>query len=124
MKTYEDSSQSPDGWNVTSTLTLEEDGRFFYSEGWTDYTNASLSGGARGTWRRDGGVFVFHAEEVHGAMYFPWAKGRELIARLRDNDLDFERGWTLRPPSPPWEHILKTPVRNDGAVPLTLVLEP
>ena len=45
MKTYEDYSSSPDGWNVSCTLELTDDGRFSYSEGWTDYTNASLSGG-------------------------------------------------------------------------------
>ncbi|WP_375772216.1 hypothetical protein NR798_15450 [Archangium gephyra] len=124
MKTYEDDSQSPDGWNVTSTLKLEDDGRFSYSEGWTDYTNASLSGGAAGTWRRGSGAIIFRAEEVYGTMYFPWAKGQELIARLQDDALDFGHGWTLRPPSPPSEYIVKTPVRNDGAVPLPPVLEP
>ncbi len=37
MKTYEDYGQSPDGWNVSATLKLEDDGRFSYEELWTDY---------------------------------------------------------------------------------------
>jgi hypothetical protein len=124
MKTYEDYSQSPDGWNVSATLELTDDGRFSYSEGWTDYTNASLSGGAGGTWRRGDGVIFFRAERVYPPMYFPWTVGQELIARLRDGALDFGRGRTLRPPSPRQEYTIKTHVSNASAEPLTLVLEP
>jgi hypothetical protein len=124
MKTYEDYSQSPDGWNVSATLELEDDGRFSYSEGRTDYTNASLSGGAGGTWRRGEGVIFFRAERVYPPMDFPWEVGQELIARLRDGALDFGRGWTLRPPSPRQEYTIKTPVSNDGTEPLTLLIEP
>jgi hypothetical protein len=124
VKTYEDYSQSTDGWNVTSTLELKDDGLFSYSEGWTDYTNASLSGGAGGTWRRGEGVIFFRAERVYPPIYFPWQVGQELIAKLRDGALDFGRGWTLSPPTPRQEYTLKTPVSNDGTEPLTLVLEP
>lgn len=101
MKTYEHYTSSPDGWNVSCTLRLEDDGRFSYSEGWTDYTNASLSGGAGGTWRRGDGVIFFRAESREGPMYFPWEAGRELMATVRDGALDFGRGWTLTPPPKP-----------------------
>ena len=121
MKTYEDYSSSPDGWNVTATLTLEDDGRFSYQEGWTDYTNASLSGGAAGTWQRGHGVIVFHAEWVEGPMYFPWVAGKELKAIEVGDALDFAHGWRLRPPS---EYTVERHVSNTGAKPLTLVLEP
>ena len=125
MKTYEDYLQSPDGWNVSATLTLTDDGKFSYSEGWTDYTNASLSGGAGGTWRRGDGVIFFRAEQVYPPMYFPWRVGQELMARLRDGALDFGQGWTLRPPSPRQdEYTIETPLSNTGTGPLTLVLEP
>jgi hypothetical protein len=125
MKIYEDNSTSPDGWNVSSTLKLTDDGRFSYSEGWTDYTNASLSGGAAGTWRRGVRAIAFRVEEVYPPIYFPWVKGQELIARLRDGDLDFGNGWRLCPPSTElWEYVIKTPVSNTGAQPLTLVVEP
>src|SRR5918911_251090 len=100
MKTYEGYTSSPDGWNVSCTLELEDNGRFSYSEGWTDYTNASLSGGAGGTWRRGEGVIVFRTERVYPPIYFPWEIGQELVARLRDGVLDFAHGWTLRPPTP------------------------
>ena len=95
LKTYVDYSQS-DVWNVSSTLKLEEDGRFVYEEAWTDYTSASLYGGAAGLWRRDGRLFLFQAEHVEGAMYFPWVVGQELKATEQGRALDFERGWTLR----------------------------
>ena len=98
MKTYEDYSQSPDGWNVSATLELTDDGRFSYSEGWTDYTNASLSGGAGGTWRRGEGVIFFRAERVYPPMYFPWEVGQELMATVRGDALEFAYGWTLRQP--------------------------
>jgi hypothetical protein len=121
MKTYEHYSQSPDGWNVTATLELRDGGKFGYSEGWTDYTNASLSGGARGTWQRSRNGIVFHAEWVEGPMYFPWAVGQSLTAIEQGDELQFGNGWTLSLPS---EYILKTPVSNTGTKPLTLVLEP
>jgi hypothetical protein len=124
VKIYEDYSQSPDGWNVTATLTLEDNGRFSYSEGWTDYTNASLSGGAGGVWRRGHGVIFFCAEMAEGPMYFPWEAGRELMAWVRGDALEFANGWTLRPPPPPRQYVIKTPVSNPGTEPLTLVLEP
>src|SRR5215204_3143676 len=125
MKTYEGYSSSPDGWNVSSNLELENDGRFSYSEGWTDYTNASLSGGAGETWRRGPGVVIFHTERIYDPIYFPWEVGREVRAIVRDGDLlDFGRGWVLSPPRPQSEYTHKTPVSNTGTEPLTLVLEP
>jgi hypothetical protein len=96
MTTYEDYSQSPDGWNVSATLTLEDDGRFAYTEGWTDYTNASLYGEAEGTWRWGVADIVFRAEQVEGSMYFPRQLGQEKTATERGNALVFECGWTLR----------------------------
>ncbi|HJQ35187.1 MAG TPA: hypothetical protein VJ866_23755 [Pyrinomonadaceae bacterium] len=101
MKVYEGYSSSPDGWNVSSTLELEDDGRFSYSEGWTDYTSASLSGGAGGTWRRDEGGIVFLTERIYDPIYFPWVLGGEVSAVVRDGDLDFGRGWKLSPPPTP-----------------------
>lgn len=121
MKLYEGYSSSPDGWNVSSTLELEDNGRFSYSEGWTDYTNASLSGGAGGTWRRDEGAIVFLTERIYTPIYFPWVQGQEVNAVLRDDALDFGRDWIL---SPPPVRMKEIPVRNDGAKPIPLVLEP
>lgn len=121
MKTYEGYDSSPDGWNVSSTLELGDDGRFSYSEGWTDYTNASLSGGAGGTWRREGNVLFFRAEKVYTPMHFPWQVGAELSAVEEKDALDFGRGWTLREPG---ERVVKIPVHNDGERPLVVRLEP
>jgi len=121
VETYEDYSQSPDGWNVTSVLRLEDDGRFSYQEGWTDYTNASLSGGASGTWQRYPGVIVFRADWVEGPMFFPWVVGKELKALIKGDELDFAHGRTLHLPI---EHTARTPVRNPYTEPLNVVLEP
>jgi hypothetical protein len=121
MRIYEDNSQSPDGWNITSTLKLEDDGRFIYDETWTDYTNATIGGGAQGRWRVEGGILVFLAESVEGSMYHPWVTGKEMEAVEQGDRLDFGRGYTLRIPP---ERELVVPVHNTGMKPLTVVLEP
>jgi hypothetical protein len=81
LRIYEDCSQSPDGWKINPTLRLEGDGRFVYDELWADYTRAPVGGGAAGSWRQDGLVFLFHAERVEGPLYHPWVAGQELEAR-------------------------------------------
>jgi hypothetical protein len=121
LKTYEYYGSSPDGWNVSGTLEVEGNERFGYSEGWTDYTNASLSGGATGTWRRDGNVLFFRVEKVYTPIYFPWAVWSELSAVEQGDTLDFGNGWTLSLKTIPIKEI---PVRNDSAKPKPLVLEP
>jgi len=121
MKIYKDNSQSPDGWNISSTLKLKDDGRFVYDETWTDYTNATIGGGAEGRWRGEGGILIFLAESVEGSMYHPWVAGQEMEAVERGDSLDFGRGYTLRIPP---ERELVVPVHNTGLKPLTVVLEP
>ena len=121
MKTYEYYGSSPDGWNVSGTLELEDDGQFGYSEGWTDYTNASLSGGAAGTWRREGNVLLFRVEKVYTPLYFPWASWSVLRAVERGDELDFGDGWTM---SEPGEHVIRVLVHNRGERPLAVRLEP
>jgi hypothetical protein len=121
MKIYEDYSQSPDGWNIASKLTLEDNGRFLYDETWTDYTNATIGGEAEGRWRGEGEILVFLAERVEGSMYCPWAAGQEMEAVERGDCIDFGRGYTLRVPP---ERELVVPVHNTGVKPLTVVLEP
>lgn len=121
MRIYEDQSQSPDGWNIASALKLEDDGRFVYDETWTDYTNATIGGGAEGSWRREGGILVFLAERVEGSMYHRWVAGQEMEAFEQGDTLDFGRGCTLRMPP---EREVVIPVHNTGMKPLTVVLEP
>jgi hypothetical protein len=121
LKTYEYYGSSPDGWNVSGTLKVEGNERFDYSEGQTDYTNASLSGGAVGTWRREGNVLLFRVEKVYTPVYFPWGGWSVLSAVERGDELDFGDGWTLSLKTIPIKEI---PVRNDSAKPKTLVLEP
>jgi hypothetical protein len=121
MKIYEDNSQSPDGWNIASTLTLEDDGHFVYDETWTDYTNATIGGGAEGRWHGEGATLVFLAERVEGSMYHPWVAGQEMEAVEQGDRLDFGRGYTLRTPP---EREVVIPVHNTGMKPLTVVLEP
>lgn len=121
LKTYEYYGSSPDGWNVSGTLEVEDNERFGYSEGWTDYTNASLSGGATGTWHREGDVIFFRVEKVYTPVYFPWSPGGVLRAEERGDKLDFGNGWTLSLKLIPIKEI---PVHNDSAKPKPLVLEP
>lgn len=58
MKFYEDYSRSPDGWNITSTLEIENDGRFCYDETLTDYTDATIGVTVEGSWRREVGAII------------------------------------------------------------------
>ena len=121
MKTYEYYGSSPDGWNVSGTLKVEGNERFDYSEGQTDYTNASLSGGATGTWQREGNVLLFRVEKVYTPVYFPWGAWSVLRAEVRGDELDFGDGWTMSLKTIPTKEIT---VRNNSAKPKTLVLEP
>jgi hypothetical protein len=120
MKLYDDNSQSPDGWNITSTLELEDDGRFYYDETWTDYTNATIGVTVEGNWRREVGGIVLHPRRVEGAGDM-WVVGQERKGVERGDTLDFGGKLTLRL-SPDREQDIA--VRNPGMKPLTLVLEP
>jgi hypothetical protein len=121
MKTYEYYGSSPDGWNVSGTLKVDGDERFDYSEGQTDHTNASLSGGASGTWQRDGSAYLFRVEKVYTPLYFPWASWSVLRAEERGDTLDFDNGWTMSLKTTP---IKETAVHNNGPRPRQLLLEP
>ncbi len=57
MRIYQDESMATDVMNASSTLKLEDDGRFRYDETWTDY-GGSTGVTVEGSWRRDGGAIV------------------------------------------------------------------
>ncbi|HJR08112.1 MAG TPA: hypothetical protein VJ842_12700 [Pyrinomonadaceae bacterium] len=121
MKLYEDYSQSPDGWNITSTLELEDDGRFHYDETWTDYTNATVGVTVEGSWRREVGAIVLRPLRVEGAVG-SWVVGQERKGIERGDTLDVGGALTLRLVPPDREQEIA--VRNTGMKPLTVVLEP
>jgi hypothetical protein len=120
MKFYEDNSQSPDGWNITSTLELEDDGRFSYDETWTDYTNATVGVRVDGSWRREAGAVVLHPLRVDGSEGV-WEVGRERKGVARGDTLDFGDRLTLHLQPEREEDVA---VSNTGTKPLTVVLEP
>lgn len=120
MKFYEDYAQSPDGWNITSTLELEDDGRFHYDETWTDYTNATIGVTVEGSWRREADAILLHPLRVEGAVG-SWVVGQERKGVERGDTLDFG-GWLTLRVSPEREQEIA--VRNPGMKPLTVVLEP
>ncbi|MDX6270952.1 MAG: hypothetical protein QOD28_2175 [Acidobacteriota bacterium] len=121
MKLYEDYTQSPDGWNISSTLELEDDGRFRYDEMWTDYTNATIGVTVEGSWRREAGAVVLHPLKVEGAVG-AWVVGKERKGVERGDTLDFGGALTLLRMPPEREQDIA--VRNTGMKPLTVVLEP
>jgi hypothetical protein len=120
MKFYEDNSQSSDGWNITSTLELEDDGRFSYDETWTDYTNATIGVAVEGSWRREAGAIVLHPLKVEGEVG-EWVVGQERKGVERGDILDLGGSLTLRVQP---EREQDVAVRNTGVNPLTVVLEP
>jgi hypothetical protein len=120
MKLYEDNSQSPDGWNVTSTLELEDDGRFRFDETWTDYTSAAVGVTVEGSWRREDGAVVLRPLRVNGEIG-SWVVGQERKGGESGDTLDFGGSLTLRV-APEREQDVS--VRNVRTKPLTVVLEP
>lgn len=120
MKLYEDYSQSPDGWNITSTLELGDDGQFRYDETWTDYTSATIGVTVDGGWRREVGAIVLHPLRVEGTVG-SWVVGQERKGVELDDTLDFGGRLTLRVAP---EREQDVAVRNTGMKPLTVVLEP
>jgi hypothetical protein len=96
MKVYEDVLNSFDEWQVTSTVTLQDDGRFDYEEYWTSY-GGTVSGWVQGVWRgnTDGTIFL-RAEHVEGAMYLHWTVGQERQAIERDDSIEIQ-GWSKLP---------------------------
>jgi hypothetical protein len=76
MKTYLDRSWAQE-FDVTSSLELEDDGRFYYSEYYSCY-GAAGDGSVSGTWRRSGDAFFLLPEHVGEHMNsHEWAVGRE-----------------------------------------------
>ena len=120
MKLYEDYSQSPDGWNITSTLKLEDDGRFQFEETWTDYTNATMGVLVEGIWRREVGAVTLHPLRVEGSVG-SWLTGQERIGIQHGDTLDFGGRLILRVPP---QREQDFPIRNTGTDPMTVVLEP
>lgn|GEM_PF-1494836 len=119
MRIYEDNSGKVGEMNKESTLQLEDDGRFSYSEQWSDYAG---SGGMtiEGSWRREGNAIVLLPLRVPWKIG-GWVEGQERKGIERGDTLDFGNGFTLRAPPDREEDI---PVRNNGTKPLTVVLEP
>jgi hypothetical protein len=120
VKLYEDNSQSPDGWNVTSTLELEDYGRFRFYETWTDYTGPGVGVTVEGGWRREDGAVILRPLRVGGEIG-DWVVGQERKGVESGDTLDFGGRLTLRAAP---EREQDVAVRNTGAKPLTLVLEP
>jgi hypothetical protein len=120
MTIYENCSQSSDGWNITSTLELKDDGQFCYDETWTDYTNATIGVTVEGSWRREAGAIVLRPLRVEG-VGGQWVVGQERKGVEQGDTLDFGGRLTLRV-SPDRERDIA--VRNTGMKPLTVVLEP
>jgi hypothetical protein len=120
VKLYEDNSQSPEGWNVTSTLELQDDGRFRFDETWTDYTGPGAGVTVEGGWRQEDGAVVLRPLRVNGEVG-DWVVGQERKGVESGDTLDFGGSLTLRVAP---EREQDVAVRNTGTKPLTLVLEP
>jgi hypothetical protein len=76
MKTFVDYSYAQE-FDVTSTLELEDDGRFSYSEYYSCY-GAAFSGSVSGTWRQSGDTVFLLTEQVGEHMNpHEWAIGQE-----------------------------------------------
>jgi hypothetical protein len=90
MRTYLDSSYAQE-FDVTSTLELEDDGRFYYSEYYSCY-GAAFSGSVRGTWRQSGDKVFLLTEQVGEHMNpYDWVVGQERQLIEQGNQLIGDR---------------------------------
>lgn len=94
MRIYED-HRSPDEWSITSTLKLEDDGKFLYEERWTCYWG-NAGGGADGRWRQSGATIFLHTERAEGNTYLNLLPGHDRIAVEQGDIISFSEGLTYR----------------------------
>jgi hypothetical protein len=90
MRTYVDHSWAQE-FDVTSTLYLEDDGRFSYSEYQSCY-GAAFSGSVSGTWRQSGDTILLLTEHVSEHMNsYDWVIGQERQVIEQGNKLIGDR---------------------------------
>ena len=81
-------------FTISAYLELEDDGRFYYSEGWASY-GGGTGGWARGSWRQGGDTLFFLAERTESPISLDFVEGRELRATVRGDTIDFGSDFTL-----------------------------
>jgi hypothetical protein len=94
MRTYENLLLPVDEWFITSTIILEDDGRFRYHESWSCYAG-STSGHAEGSWRRTESAVVLETDRIEGALRLGLAEGQKFEAIERGDCLDLGNGFTM-----------------------------
>lgn len=74
MRTYVDFSQWSNEFEIDITLTLEDNGRFSYSEDWHCY-GAGFSKSAGGTWRQEETTIFLHCDSRADGSFLSWSIG-------------------------------------------------
>lgn len=94
MRTFENPLLPVDDWYVTSTLELDDDGRFRYHESWACYAG-STDMTAEGVWRQTEDAVMLETERLDGSPLLDLKVGRTFRAFDRGDRLDFGGGFTM-----------------------------
>ena len=85
MRTYVDFSHWSDEFQIDITLTLEDNGRFSYSEDWHCY-GAGFGKSAGGTWRQDENKIFLQCDSRSDGSFLDWSVGEEKqVIDLKDS---------------------------------------
>lgn len=94
MRTYENLLQPVDEWFITSTLNLDDNGRFRYHEEWSCYAG-STNGKAEGKWLQTEEVVMLETEHLEGPLQLSLVVGEKFKALDRGDCLDFGNGFEM-----------------------------
>ena len=94
MRSYENLLLPVDEWYITSTLHLDERGRFRYHEEWSCYCG-SVDGEAEGNWRLTDGAVVLETLRIEGTLRIGFIEGQKYEARRDMDSLDFGNGFIM-----------------------------
>ena len=94
MRSYVDYSLWSNEFQIDATLTLDDDGRFLYSEDWHCY-GAGFLKSADGTWRQDGEMIFLHCDSSAEGIFLSWFAGGEKRAIDSKDSICIDGNFTM-----------------------------
>jgi hypothetical protein len=94
MKIYENLLLPLDEWFITSTLNLDDNGRFQYQELWSCYAGSTYSE-AVGNWLQTESAVILETERIEGALQLGLVEGQKFKALKQGDCLDFGKNFIM-----------------------------
>jgi hypothetical protein len=94
MRIYENLLLPVDEWFITSTMNLDDTGRFQYHELWSCYAGSTNSK-AEGNWLQTESVVVLETERIEGSPHLGLVEGQKFEALERGDSLDFGNNFIM-----------------------------